>query len=289
MKINNTEIEQFRVKDGPFNSDESYGNNGAFVIPFEGKILTVIASDGEEWKPIQGFEDLYQVSNLGRVRSMGKIILKPEIMENNYQRIKLQNKGDNIKVLIHVLVAKAFIPNPNNYEMINHINGNPSCNIASNLEWCDQEYNINHAIESGLMRGLKIKEIIDIKEMIKNGVHSEEIEAKYDRSRQTISDIKHGRHRSLIQIKPSRYLGLPFWDHVSVSLPNRCPNWKEMCFIKDLFFYLDETVIQYHPPKSEHINNHPYCLHLWRPHEYVIPLPMSSMVGVKGLNLIKEK
>lgn len=54
------------------------------------------------------------------------------------------------------------------------------------------------------------------------------------------------------------------WEHVSVSLKNRTPNWKEMCFIKDLFWDDEETVIQFHPPKSEYVNQHPNCLHLWR-------------------------
>jgi hypothetical protein len=55
------------------------------------------------------------------------------------------------------------------------------------------------------------------------------------------------------------------WDHVSVSLPDRCPTWEEMSFVKDLFFRDDEVVMQLHPAKSEHVNFHPYCLHLWRP------------------------
>ena len=54
------------------------------------------------------------------------------------------------------------------------------------------------------------------------------------------------------------------WEHVSVSLPNRCPNWDEMCFIKDLFWDDEETVVQFHPRKSEYVNNYPHCLHLWR-------------------------
>jgi len=74
------------------------------------------------------------------------------------------------------------------------------------------------------------------------------------------------------------------WDHVSVSLPNRCPNWKEMCFIKELFFEDEETVVQYHPKKSEYINNHPYCLHLWRKQDQEMFLPPSFMVGAKALN-----
>lgn len=69
------------------------------------------------------------------------------------------------------------------------------------------------------------------------------------------------------------------WEHISVSLNNRCPNWKEMCFIKDLFWEDNEVVMQLHVAKKDHINLHPYCLHLWRPLNAEIPLPSSFMVG----------
>lgn len=69
------------------------------------------------------------------------------------------------------------------------------------------------------------------------------------------------------------------WDHVSVSRQTRCPNWPEMCFIKGLFFRDDETAMQLHVPSSDHINVHPFCLHLWRPHGIAIPRPPSIMVG----------
>jgi len=68
------------------------------------------------------------------------------------------------------------------------------------------------------------------------------------------------------------------WDHVSVTLRNRCPNWPEMCFIKDLFFNEDEICYQLHVTKENHINFHPNCLHLWRPHVLKIPLPPKIMV-----------
>lgn len=55
------------------------------------------------------------------------------------------------------------------------------------------------------------------------------------------------------------------WDHVSVSLPYRTPSWEEMCFIKDLFFHDGEVAIQYHPKKSQYVNHHRFCLHLFRP------------------------
>ena len=73
------------------------------------------------------------------------------------------------------------------------------------------------------------------------------------------------------------------WDHVSVSLPNRCPNWPEMCHIKELFWDAEEAVMQLHPPKSQWINNHAYCLHLWRPQQQEIPLPQGELVGLKGV------
>ena len=55
------------------------------------------------------------------------------------------------------------------------------------------------------------------------------------------------------------------WDHVSVSLATRCPTWEKMCWVKDLFFEPHEAVMQLHPAKSEYVNYHEFCLHLWRP------------------------
>jgi len=76
------------------------------------------------------------------------------------------------------------------------------------------------------------------------------------------------------------------WDHVSVSPCSRkrqsCPTWEEMCAIKDMFFEPEERVVQYHPPRSEYVNLHPYCLHLWRPNNGVeMPYPPSIFVGPK--------
>src|SRR6516225_4312936 len=71
------------------------------------------------------------------------------------------------------------------------------------------------------------------------------------------------------------------WEHVSVSTRRRCPNWIEMCFVKDLFWSEGECVIQFHPPRSEYVNNHRYCLHLWRPRDGNFPLPPKILVGIK--------
>lgn len=78
-----------------------------------------------------------------------------------------------------------------------------------------------------------------------------------------------------LQIIASDQLG---WDHVSVSLNHRIPNWTEMSYIKNLFFEPHEWAYQLHAPPSDHINLHPYVLHLWRPQDQEIPLPPSIMV-----------
>lgn len=71
------------------------------------------------------------------------------------------------------------------------------------------------------------------------------------------------------------------WDHVSVSLADRCPTWDEMCFIKDLCFFDNECVMQLHVPKENHVNYHPFCLHLWKPtaRGLDIPRPGKELVG----------
>ena len=71
------------------------------------------------------------------------------------------------------------------------------------------------------------------------------------------------------------------WDHVSVSVdhkPNLTPTWREMCFIKHLFFEAGEWVVQYHPSQESYINFHEGALHLWRPQNQEIPKPPLEMV-----------
>jgi hypothetical protein len=69
------------------------------------------------------------------------------------------------------------------------------------------------------------------------------------------------------------------WDHVSVSMKSKCPSWNDMSHVRRLFFKPEETVMELHVPNVEHINFHPYCLHLWRPQAVPIPLPPSIFVG----------
>lgn len=81
----------------------------------------------------------------------------------------------------------------------------------------------------------------------------------------------------------------PAFEHVSVALSDptakRCPTWGEMAWVKDLCWGAEECVVQYHPPLSEYVNNHPFVLHLWKPVGVDIPRPPAATVGVIGATL----
>lgn len=115
--------------------------------------------DEEIWKDIEGYEGLYQVSNLGRVRSLdswirskcnsmrlrkGRII-NQRLSLQGYKRVHLSKGNTSKHYVVHRLVAEAFIPNPDNLPQVNHINEfDKTDNKVENLEWCTQEYNHNY-------------------------------------------------------------------------------------------------------------------------------------------------
>lgn len=118
----------------------------------------------EVWKDIEGYEGLYQISNVGNVKSLarakkdtlGRIqsikekILKAAADKDGYFRVVLQKNGEKKNKIAHRLVAQAFIPNPDNKPQINHIDGNKQNNRLSNLEWCTLAENRIHAFNTGL-------------------------------------------------------------------------------------------------------------------------------------------
>lgn len=107
--------------------------------------VKIDSSIKEEWKDIKGYEGLYQISNKGRVKSTrNNIILKPMISDKGYYHVDLYNKDNRKSCRVHRLVAQAFIPNPNNYPQVNHIDENTINNQVSNLEWCTAQYNHNY-------------------------------------------------------------------------------------------------------------------------------------------------
>lgn len=108
----------------------------------------------EIWKDIKGYEGLYQISNLGRVKSLPRayrcvfstkeIIMKPSTNIAGYLQINLNSEGNLKNYKIHRLVAEAFIPNPENKPQVNHIDEDKTNNLASNLEWVTAKENNNH-------------------------------------------------------------------------------------------------------------------------------------------------
>lgn len=117
-------------------------------------------SEQEEWRPVVGYEGYYEVSNLGRIRSLDRVcslnskimpkrtyrgkILVQRVTKDGYCTLLLCKDGYHRGVRVHRIVAQAFIPNPNNLPHINHKNEIKNDNRVENLEWCDSKYNENY-------------------------------------------------------------------------------------------------------------------------------------------------
>ena len=162
---------------------------------------------GEVWKWIEGFEELYQVSNMGRVKSFcEKIerILSPCPTKKGYYMVHLHKDGKKKNFGIHVLVARAFIPNPENKTTVNHIDGDKTNNRTDNLEWNTQKENQNHAIKTGLLKPgsrrklnkITVEQIREVRQFCIPGDTYYGIAAfarKFGVTDGVISDIVHGK------------------------------------------------------------------------------------------------
>ena len=134
--------------------------------------------DGEIWKDVVGYENIYEVSNLGRIRTNknkttyterhGIRHWKQRILKQKFQqrvrsdkydaRVILWKDGKEKTFLVSRLVAMSFINNPYNLPQVNHIDGEPTNNNVKNLEWCTEEYNVNHAFDNELVKtAIKVK------------------------------------------------------------------------------------------------------------------------------------
>lgn len=99
----------------------------------------------------------------------------------------------------------------------------------------------------------------------------------FGKSVEVLGNAYHFKHagKIMLVIATPEFQG---WEHVSVSFVDRCPSWMEMSWIKEKFFKPEEVVMQLHVAESDHINVHPYVLHLWRPIHVEIPLPPKFLV-----------
>jgi hypothetical protein len=120
----------------------------------------------EIWKEVKNYEWLYQVSNFGNVKRISSFrgvnkqylndyYLKPLDNGKGYLRIKLSNNGFSKRIMLHRIIAEAFIVNELNKPFINHINGNKKDNSIKNLEWCTQSENCLHSVKLGTFGAIK--------------------------------------------------------------------------------------------------------------------------------------
>lgn len=172
----------------------------------------------ENWKDIKGFEGLYQVSDLGRIKSLARtrknknesvsivkeIIKKPTPNPRGYSIIQLHKKSERKYFSVHRLVAEAFVPKIKHKHYVNHKNCIKGDNRAANLEWCTHKENIAHSWANGLSyvhRGenhchskLTDKDVIKIKSMLESKKYMQkEIAEKYKVSRSVICNIANGK------------------------------------------------------------------------------------------------
>jgi len=158
----------------------------------------------EIWKDIKGYERYYQVSNLGNVKSLTRRskhykggekttherILKPT-SKSGYCSIALCKNGRAETCLIHRLMGKAFLPNPENKRTINHLNGIKTDNRIENLEWATYKENMNHAFDTGIRTRFFRNKITEkqVKEIKNSKLIQTKLASKYNLTQANISAI----------------------------------------------------------------------------------------------------
>lgn len=162
----------------------------------------------EIWKDIKGYEGLYQISNLGNVKSLSKQIirsngkkqtfkekkLKPGLSKNGYLSVSLFKNGKGKTYMIHRLVAETFIENINNYKCINHKDENKQNNIVNNLEWCTYEYN-NQYNDKMKHRRINVLQYTKDNKLIKKWDGLINVEKELGISRNNITSVCKGKRR----------------------------------------------------------------------------------------------
>ncbi|MCX6204879.1 MAG: NUMOD4 motif-containing HNH endonuclease [Bacteroidetes bacterium] len=127
----------------------------------------------EKWLPVKGYEGFYEISDTGKVNGMDRMVvskkgltrkkgklIKIRVNNDGYIEVRLSKDSRTTTTFIHILIAKAFIPNPLNKLEVNHINGIKADNRIENLEWCTHSENMKHAYKMGLLKPIS-KHVID--------------------------------------------------------------------------------------------------------------------------------
>ena len=159
----------------------------------------------EEWKDIEGYEGIYQISNLGRVKSLDRLdssnhrlkgnIRKFGTSPNGYVNIALFKQGKRDVFTVHRLVAETFILNPENKPQVNHIDEDKTNNMVSNLEWMTAKENVNHGTRTEKVISKMSKEVY----CVNNGktyINARIAGLDLGISRETIRDTCNGKQKS---------------------------------------------------------------------------------------------
>lgn len=190
---------QYSCKDCEHKRKNAYDANKR-ELKIKKAISDRINLDGEIWVPITGYEQDYQVSNMGRIYSLRFIcIMFQSVRQDNGRSVKLQKDGVHIKShKVHRLVAKEFVPNPDNKPEVDHIDNNPSNNIYTNLQWGTRGDQIKWAYERGRDRKggeravtakLTNEQVRELRQKYKNGVRFFELKKQYSISESSLSSI----------------------------------------------------------------------------------------------------
>lgn len=166
----------------------------------------------EIWKDIPGYEGYYQVSTLGRIRDVDRVITRSDgnIMTRSgkirkldtttkkYPYIGLHKNNKLATLVVHRLVARVFIPNPDNLPQINHKDGNKFNNHVDNLEWCTNQQNVLHAMRNGLAGGTKRscltkEQAIEVKSLLNSGHRQCKIAERLGISSKWVHSISKGK------------------------------------------------------------------------------------------------
>ena len=197
----------------------------------------------EIWKPIYiDYDDFirYGISDSGRVKNLKtNKILKAEVDKDGYLKVNLYLGDVKKHFFVHRLVAIAFIPNPNNLPQVNHINGIKTDNHPENLEWCDCQYNITHAIKTGLRKNppqganhwasvYPEKTVIEICELLQSGKYSiRDISAKLNIPVSEINHIKSKKRWKYItekydfsNVKNDHFKYANLWEEIDFAITN---------------------------------------------------------------------
>lgn len=205
----------------------------------------------EIWKSLKGiveYGDYYEVSNLGRVKSVDRVVCcgngfkringrmrKLKTEKNGYTSISLSYNGKSKTYKVHRLVALAFIHNPENKPEVNHKDGNKSNNLASNLEWVTVSENTQHAYDNGLAKGrngethhnsiLKEEDVLEIIGLWESGKYTKkEISKKFNISHMAVIRILNGDRWSYLGYKSNKR-----------NKPKKSLTDKQKKIVKDLY------------------------------------------------------